>query len=120
METMWITLSTYLHHWHERYFLGPLVGYQSEVPRVLDIYKKTAERIPGSQIKDDIVLLPRMRMVKEPRELEKLTRAADITVAGHLEAMRRVRPGMREGELKTILEDALYKGGGKRRGHGAM
>jgi len=46
--------------------LGPLVGYQSEVPRVLDIYKKTAERIPGSQIKDDIDLLPRMRMVKEP------------------------------------------------------
>jgi len=120
METLGITLSTYLHHWHELHFLGPLVGYQSEVPRVLDIYKKTAERIPGSQIKDDIDLLPRMRMVKEPRELEKLTRAADITVAGHLEAMRRVHPGMREGELKHILEDAFYKAGAKRTGYGSI
>src|SRR5260370_12312929 len=37
----------------------------------------------------------------------------EITVDGHLEAIRRVKPGMREWELKQILEDAFRKAGGR-------
>ncbi|HEX4457035.1 MAG TPA: M24 family metallopeptidase, partial [Polyangia bacterium] len=68
---------------------------------------------PGVKIEDMHQLLGKMRMVKEPREVEKIQRATDITVAGHLEAWKRVHPGMREWELKQIIEDAFRRGGAR-------
>jgi Xaa-Pro aminopeptidase len=94
-------------------YFGSAVPYDEELPKLLDIYQKTSQRIPGSKIEDQHLLLGRMRMVKEPREVEKIQRATDITVAGHLEAMRRVHPGMREWELKQLMEDAFRKGGAR-------
>lgn len=94
-------------------FFGPVVGYDAPVPKVLDIYNKTRERAVGSRIQDAVGMLARMRSIKEPREIEKLARASEITVDGHLEAMRRVKPGMKEWELKQILEDGFRKAGGR-------
>jgi Xaa-Pro aminopeptidase len=94
-------------------YFGTAVSYEAEVPKLLEIYKKTSERVPGAKIEDQHLLLGRMRMVKEPREIEKIQRATDITVAGHLEAWRHVHPGMREWELKQIMEDAFRKGGAR-------
>jgi Xaa-Pro aminopeptidase len=95
------------------YLGGTVVGYDSDVPKMLDIYGKTAARVPGLKTEDMHLLLGRMRMVKEPRELEKIQRATDITVAGHLEAWKRVHPGMHEWELKQIVEDTFRKGGAR-------
>jgi Xaa-Pro aminopeptidase len=95
------------------YLGGNVVGYESEVPKMLDIYGKTAARVPGVKTEDMHLLLGRMRMVKEPRELEKIQRATDITVAGHLESWKRVHPGMHEWELKQIVEDTFRKGGAR-------
>ena len=95
------------------YLGGNVVGYDGEVPRMLDIYGKTSARLLGVKIEDMHQLLGHMRMVKEPRELEKIQRATDITVAGHLESWKRVRPGMHEWELKQIVEDAFRKGGAR-------
>src|SRR5712692_5948855 len=107
------TLSYRVHRWHDMHFFGPLVGFESEVPKALDIYNKTAGRVPGAHVKDSVAMLAKMRMIKEPREIEKITKATDIAVAGHLEAMRRVRPGMREWDLKQILEHTFQKGGAR-------
>ncbi|HEY1586536.1 MAG TPA: aminopeptidase P family protein [Polyangia bacterium] len=96
-----------------QYLLGP-VPYEAELPKVAEIYDKTAKRVIGSKTEDAHLLLGRMRMSKEPRELEKIQRATDITVAGHLEAMRRVHPGMHEWELKQIVEDTFRAGGARR------
>ena len=96
------------------HFFGPVVGYDVPMPKVLEIYTKTRERAVGSRIQDAVDMLARMRSVKEPRELEKLARASEITVDGHLEAMRKVKPGMREWELKQILEDVFRKAGARR------
>jgi Xaa-Pro aminopeptidase len=106
-------LSYRVHRWHEMHFFGPLVGYGSEVPKVLDLYSKTAGRVPGAHVKDSVEMLAKMRMIKEPREIEKITKATDIAVAGHLEALRRVRPGMREWDLKQIVEHTFQKGGAR-------
>ena len=97
----------------EMQFFGPVVGYDTPMPKVLEIYTKTKERAVGSKIQDAVGMLARMRSIKEPRELEKLARASEITVDGHLEAIRRVKPGMREWELKQILEDAFRKADGR-------
>jgi Xaa-Pro aminopeptidase len=102
------------------HFFGPLVGYSTEAPKALDIYSKTAARVPGSQLKDSMAMLAKMRLIKEPREIEKIAKATEISVAGHLEAMRRVRPEMREWDLKQILEDAFRKGGARNLAYGSI
>ncbi|MBX3566073.1 MAG: aminopeptidase P family protein [Sphingomonas sp.] len=93
-------------------FLGPIVGPTSAVPAVLDLYGKVSQRVPGARTVDDTALLPSMRIVKEPRELALMRKAVDATRAGHLAAMRAVRPGMTERALKEIMEDAFRKAGG--------
>ena len=114
------TLTYRAHRWHDLHFFGPLVGYASEAPKVLDIYSKTIARVPGSRIVDSTEMIAKMRMIKEPREIEKITRATEIAVLGHLEAMRRVRPGMREWDLKQLLEDTFRKNGSRRNAYGSI
>ena len=114
------TLSYRVHRWHEMHFFGPGVGYASELPKVLDIYSKTSARVPGARVVDSVGMIAKMRMIKEPREIEKISKATDIAVLGHLEAMRRVRPGMREWDLKQIVEDTFRKNGSRRLAYGSI
>ncbi|RYD94451.1 MAG: M24 family metallopeptidase, partial [Sphingomonadales bacterium] len=94
-------------------FLGPIVGPNAPVPAVLELYGKVSQRVPGARTVDDTALMPSLRIVKEPRELALMRKAVDATRAGHLAAMRAVRPGMTEGELKAIMEAAFRAAGGK-------
>ncbi|MDB4968524.1 MAG: peptidase [Myxococcales bacterium] len=96
-----------------QYFGAPL-PYDTDPPKIAEIYEKTAKRVIGAKTEDAHLILGRMRMTKEPREVEKIQRATDITVAGHLAAMRRVHPGMHEWELKQIVEDTFRSGGARR------
>lgn len=94
------------------HFLGPIVSASSPVPKALDLYGKVMQRVPGVSLTDDSGLLPSLRIVKEPRELDLMRRAMTATAQGHLAAMKQVRPGMTERQLKAILEDAFRAGGG--------
>jgi Xaa-Pro aminopeptidase len=113
-------LSALAYKWHDLHFFGPIVGYMSEPPPVLDIYGKTTARVPGAHMKDSVGMLLALRLTKEPREIEKITRATDITVAGHIDAMQKVRPGMHEYELKQIVEDAFRRGGARHLAYGSI
>lgn len=93
-------------------FLGPIVGTNAPVPRPLDLYDKVMQRVPGCTLRDDSALLPSLRIVKEQRELELIRRATAATRAGHLAAMRAVRPGMTERQLTDVLEAAFRAAGG--------
>lgn len=94
------------------HFLGPIVSANAPVPRELDLYGKVTQRVPGASIRDDSGLLPSFRIVKEPRELELMRKAAAATRRGHLAAMREVRPGWTERQLKERLEAEFRAGGG--------
>ncbi|WP_313804833.1 Xaa-Pro aminopeptidase [Sphingobium sp.] len=94
------------------HFLGPIASTSAPVPRALDLYGKVMQRVPGVSLKDDSGLLPSLRIVKEPRELELMRRAMAATARGHVAAMKQVRPGMTERQLKAIVEDAFRAGGG--------
>src|SRR5260370_35885764 len=85
-------LSYRVHRWHEMHFFGPLVGYGSEGPKVLDLYSKTAGRVPGAHGKDSVEMLAKMRMIKERREIERITKATETAAAGHLNARGAVGP----------------------------
>jgi Xaa-Pro aminopeptidase len=112
-ERLGAELAQQVQRHKQLHYFGGALPWDAETPRELEIYEKTAKHAIGAKLEDAHLLLGRMRMVKEPRELEKIQRATDITVAGHLEAWRHARPGMREWELKQIMEDAFRKNGAR-------
>ena len=91
-------------------FLGPVAGYTSAIPKSLTVMRDASARIPGSGVRLDHEVLPRMRQNKGEPELALMRRAAEATVAGHTAAMRAVRPGMTETQLRRVYEDAFFDG----------
>src|SRR3989475_11466992 len=58
-----------------------------------------------------------LRVVKDADEISRLRRAVDISVAGHIAAMRAARPGMYEYEIEAGLEDGFRRNGADRVGY---
>ena len=67
---------------------------------------------PGLEWRNAHPILDSLRTRKSPAELAMLRRAIEITVEGHREAMRAVRPGMYEYEVDALLLDAFRRTGG--------
>ena len=60
---------------------------------------------------DPSPILSEMRLIKNETELERIRKAAEITVDGHIAAMIAARPGMYEYELEGII-DATFRSSG--------
>ena len=60
---------------------------------------------------DPSPILGEMRLIKNEIELDRIRRATDITVDGHIAAMVAARPGMYEYELEGIV-DATFRSSG--------
>ena len=67
---------------------------------------------PGLQWRNAHPTLDSLRSRKSPAEIAMLRRAIDITVEGHREIMRTVRPGMFEYQVDGQLLDAFRRTGG--------
>jgi Xaa-Pro aminopeptidase len=63
-------------------------------------------------VRDPAALLERMRLVKEPVEIERMRQAARLAARGHLAAMRAARPGVGEWELEAVLDSTYRRAGG--------
>ncbi len=94
-------------------YIGPLASPDAAVPRELDLYGRVIARVPGTRIVNNHGLVHAMRLVKEPRELELMRRAIAATDRGMRAAMRAARPGMREFELKNIIESEFRAAGAR-------
>jgi len=97
----------------ELHYFGPLADPEAPVPRALDLYSKVAARVPGTRIVNSHNLVRRMRMVKEPRELELIRQAIAATERGLRAGIRAARPGMREFELRSIIEGEFRAAGAR-------
>ena len=53
---------------------------------------------------DPNAILHEMRVIKTPFDVERLRRAINVSVEGHIAAMRHSRPGMHEYEIQAIVE----------------
>jgi Xaa-Pro aminopeptidase len=71
----------------------------------------------GADVRNVLPLVDSMRFVKDADEVSRLRRAVDISVAGHIAAMRAARPGMHEYELEAALEEGFRKNGADRVGY---
>jgi Xaa-Pro aminopeptidase len=93
------------------HYLGPLVAPPAPVPPALALYQEVTARLPGSSIVNSSGLIQAMRRVKEPAELALIRRAIAATERGLRAGMAAVRPGMREFELKRIIESEFAAAG---------
>src|SRR6266540_285388 len=71
----------------------------------------------GADVRNVLPIVDSMRVVKDADEIARLRRAVDISVAGHIAAMRAARPGMYEYEIEAALEDGFRRNGADRVGY---
>jgi Xaa-Pro aminopeptidase len=62
----------------------------------------------------------RLRAKKTAGEIALLRKAAQISVKGHLEAMKATTPGCGENEIQALLEGTFRRLGGNRTGYGSI
>ena len=60
---------------------------------------------------DPSPILSELRLIKNETELQCIQMATEITVAGHLAAMKAVRPGMYEYDLEALVESTFRMNG---------
>ena len=83
--------------------------------KTLDLWRrKDAEAVTLRPVADAGPILHQMRLVKDPTEQALLRRAAELSAAGHVAAMRETRPGRYEYALATALVAACNAGGAAR------
>jgi Xaa-Pro aminopeptidase len=58
-----------------------------------------------------------LRLVKDADEIARLRTAVNVSVAGHIAAMRAARPGIWEYELEAVVEEAFRGNGADRVGY---
>src|SRR5258705_1268239 len=66
---------------------------------------------PPRTIIDPATIVHEMRVLKSPEEIELMQKAADIAAEAHVEAMKTVRPGMKEYEVEAQIEQAFRRRG---------
>jgi Xaa-Pro aminopeptidase len=71
----------------------------------------------GADVRNLLPIVDSMRVVKDADEIARLRRAVDISVAGHIAAMRAARPGMFEYEIEAALEEGFRRNGADRVGY---
>ncbi|HET9156812.1 MAG TPA: aminopeptidase P N-terminal domain-containing protein [Myxococcaceae bacterium] len=96
-------------------YAGQLVAAPEAKPKVLTYYAEAQERSPSEscRMNDKHDTLARMREVKEPEEIKLMRRSIEHTAAGHARILEVLKPGMREFELKNIVEDAFRRSGSR-------
>jgi Xaa-Pro aminopeptidase len=66
---------------------------------------------PPRTIIDPATIVHEMRVLKSAEEIELMQRAADIAAEAHVEAMKAVRPGMKEYEVGARMEQIFRRQG---------
>jgi len=80
-----------------------------EIARMRSLNRKPIH--PPETIIDPATIVHELRVIKSPEELEIMQRAADIAAEAHVEAMKAVRPGMREYEVEALIEQIFRRHG---------
>ncbi len=88
------------------YSFGADDKFNSDVIERLQHYRGTRARsgIGPVSVIDPSTILHEMRLTKSAFDIAGMRRAADVSAAGHVAAMRFARPGMHEYEIEAIVE----------------
>jgi Xaa-Pro aminopeptidase len=83
--------------------LHTFAAYPADVSPDLAVFKKVCERVPGVSLEDRTQLLPALRAVKSPAELDLIKKAVAISQAAYDTALRFIRPGVSEGTIAEAM-----------------
>lgn len=83
-------------------------------PPERDLYNKVGSRVYEVSTKNRADLLPAMRSVKEPRELELMEKAIAATLAAHRQAAKAIKPGVSENWVEALIALEFKKAGSVR------
>jgi Xaa-Pro aminopeptidase len=103
--------------------LGTSEAYDREIIRALNVHKARhgrrglACRLP---VFDAQYLAGRMRLRKEPEEIERLRRAAEATRSAYREVFKTVRPGQSERDVHGLLLKEFLAGGAEMEAYGSI
>ena len=100
--------------------LHPLAAHTAPVSPDLDVFRKAAERIPGSSMVDHTQLLAVMRAAKCPYEIALMQRAADITAKGYDAVLSGLKPGISEFDVQELAEHGYRANGARRPAYGTI
>jgi len=89
----------------------PLDGTTKNEQRIRDL------TFDGRDVRNLRPIVDSLRLVKDSEELGRLRMAVDISVLGHLAAMRAARPGMYEYEIEAAFEGEVRRQGADRLGY---
>jgi Xaa-Pro aminopeptidase len=82
--------------------------------------RKLAARYPEVRVTEINNWVDQLRARKSEAEIELLTKAAEISSRAHVEAMRAIRPGMRENEIQAVMEAAYRRLGADSPGYSSI
>ena len=112
VELIGSTRTVYVPTSEEKLYAPP--GLSALLSLSQQIAASLAERLPERKIENLMPILARHRLVKDRYEIEALRRAAEISGAGMMEAMKAVGPGMNELEVAGIMEHVWKREGSPR------
>lgn len=75
-------------------------------------FARQAGAYPPSTIIDPSVITHEMRLIKSEAEIDIMQKAADISAAAHVKAMKMAKPGMGEHEIEAMMESYFRTKGG--------
>ena len=93
------------------------LGSNEEVDtKILSLFTQAVRsRIRSGKGFDTLVdpspILSELRLIKNEIELQRIQQATEITVAGHVAAMKAVRPGMYEYDIEALVESTFRMNG---------
>ena len=94
------------------YAMGRRPDMDATVHRVLAGLRRGRKPLKGPRsIVEPSTLLSDLRLLKTDDEIALMRTGAAITAEAHTEAMRQVRPGMREYEIQALIEYIFRKNG---------
>ncbi|MFY9570453.1 MAG: M24 family metallopeptidase, partial [Blastocatellia bacterium] len=92
-------------------------GPGSDISRESRFVEMLRQAYPKNEIVDVSRIVAEMRKVKSPAEIELLQKAVDVSIEGHRELARALKPGAYEYEAQAALEAAWTRHGSERPGY---
>ncbi len=102
--------------------VGQDAAWDARIARILNELRagaRTGKRPPGAILEPGRIV-HELRLVKEPGEIARLRKAAEITAEAHMAAMRDGSPGRREHQVQAEIEYAFRRRGGSGPGYGTI
>ena len=100
--------------------LGTILPYEKELggfPHEKSVVDWLQVAAPQDKLKDVRQIIYSLREIKSPGEIAFLTRAIDLSVDSHLEAMKMMRPGLYEYQVAAKMMEVHAMGGSEAEGY---